>query len=57
MCFNGAKTWQLGWHSAFHTDLPVGDSYSWTGHLVGFAEKNSASALDRMIIRIRSSTD
>jgi hypothetical protein len=54
MCFNGAKTWQLGWHSNFHVDLPVGYNFNWNGKLVGFAEKNVASVSDRMIIRIRS---
>jgi hypothetical protein len=54
MCFNGAKTWQLGWHADFHLDLPVGNDFNWNGNLVGFAEKSAASSLDRMIIRIRS---
>ncbi|KAI2496202.1 Gametolysin peptidase M11 [Fragilaria crotonensis] len=56
MCFNGAKTWQLGWHSNFHLDLPVGNAFNWTGNLVGFAERSSASLSDRMIIRIRASS-
>ncbi|KAI2496201.1 Gametolysin peptidase M11 [Fragilaria crotonensis] len=56
MCFNGAKTWQLGWHSDFHLDLPVGNDFNWIGNLVGFAERSSASPSDRMIIRIRSTS-
>ncbi|KAI2492997.1 Gametolysin peptidase M11 [Fragilaria crotonensis] len=56
-CYNGAKTWQLGWYTDFHVDLPVGDSYNWNGHLVGFAQKDSASSTDKMIIRIRSTQD
>lgn len=57
MCFNGAKTWQLGWFASFYLDLPVGDAFNWKGNLVGFAEKAYATNSDRMIIRIRSSTD
>ena len=57
MCFNGIKTWQLGWHSTFHTDLPIGDNYNWQGNLVGFADKSLASSSDQMIIRIRGYTD
>lgn len=57
MCFNGAKTWQLGWFASFYLDLPVGDAFNWKGNLVGFADKAYAANSDRMIIRIRSSTD
>jgi hypothetical protein len=52
MCFNGAKTYQLGWYSQFHVELPSNGSFNWNGNLVGFAEKSSASSSDRMIIRI-----
>ena len=56
MCFNGAKTWQLGWYTEFHLDLPVGNNFRWKGNLVGFAERSAASVSDRMIIRIRSNS-
>jgi hypothetical protein len=55
MCFNGAKTWQLGWFSNYHVDLDPTFSIDWTGDLIGFAEKSSASPTDVMIVRIRSS--
>ena len=56
MCFNGAKTYQLGWYSQYHVDLPISGSFNWNGNLVGFAEKASASSSDKMIVRIISST-
>ncbi|KAI2488977.1 Gametolysin peptidase M11 [Fragilaria crotonensis] len=55
MCFNGPKTWQLGWFSDYHVDLAVATGISWTGNLVGFAQKADAALTDKMIIRIRSS--
>jgi hypothetical protein len=55
MCFNGAKTWQLGWFSNFHVNLNPTKSIYWTGDLIGFVEKNNASSTDVMIIRIQSS--
>ena len=58
MCFNGAKTWQLGWFTNYHVDLPKANDFNWNGDLIGFAERDSSSsAADRMIIRIRSSVD
>lgn len=57
MCFNGAKTWQLGWYSSYHVDLPLANNHIWKGDLVGFSENKAALASDKMIIRIRSSLD
>ena len=59
MCFNAANTWQLGWYTDYGVDLPdsVTSSFVWSGSLVGFAEKSSAVASDRMMIRIRSMSD
>ena len=56
MCFNGAKTYQLGWYSQYHVDLPISGSFNWNGNLVGFAEKASASWSDKMIVRIITAT-
>jgi hypothetical protein len=56
MCFNGAKTYQLGWYSQYHVDLPNNGSFNWNGKLVGFAEKSSATSNDKMIVRIITST-
>jgi hypothetical protein len=54
MCFNGPKTWQLGWYDAYHVDLPMNGNFHWRGSLIGFADKSSAVPTDRMIVRIRS---
>jgi hypothetical protein len=55
MCFNGPKTYQLGWFADFyHVDLTDRSFFSWTGDLIGFAERDVAGAIqdDKMIIRI-----
>jgi hypothetical protein len=52
MCFNGPKSWQLGWYSDYHVDLST-NNYSWSGDLVGFAEKDNTNM---MIIRIQDAT-
>ncbi|KAI2492864.1 Gametolysin peptidase M11 [Fragilaria crotonensis] len=60
MCFNGPKSWQLGWYPDYRVDLTVADlanGINWSGNLVGFAEKASASQTDKMIIRIKSFND
>ena len=36
-CFNGPKTWQLGWFSDHHVELTSG-SYSWNGELYGTSD-------------------
>ena len=59
MCFNGPKSWQLGWYSDYHVDLST-NNYNWSGDLVGFAEKVPVSDPEKMIIRIQdanSNTD
>ena len=53
MCFNGPKSWQLGWYSDYHVDLST-NNYNWSGDLVGFAEKSATAASYKMIIRIRN---
>ena len=52
MCFNGPKSWQLGWYSDYHVDLST-NNYNWSGDLVGFAEKDNTNM---MIIRIQDAT-
>ena len=56
MCFNGPKSYQLGWYSQYHVDLPISGGFNWNGNLVGFAEKSSASWSDKMIVRIITAT-
>lgn len=58
MCFNGPKTYQLGWFPQYHLDLTASSSSGtifWTGNLIGFAEKpvdNRDRDNDKMIIKI-----
>ncbi|KAI2504196.1 Gametolysin peptidase M11 [Fragilaria crotonensis] len=56
MCFNGPKTWQLGWFSEYHVDLSTATGISWSGNLIGFAQRANAAGTDKMIIRIQSSS-
>jgi hypothetical protein len=44
--------YQLGWYSAYYVNLPVANSFDWTGDLVGMAENGAALASDKMIVRI-----
>ena len=37
MCFNGPKTWQLGWFTNHHGELKS-NSYSWNGDLYGTSD-------------------
>jgi hypothetical protein len=40
MCFNGAKSWQLGWYSSKHVELLNFNTpgQSWSGQLVGITD-------------------
>jgi hypothetical protein len=49
------KTYQLGWYSQYHVNLPINGNFNWNGNLVGFAEKARATSSDKMIIRIITS--
>jgi hypothetical protein len=42
MCFNGPKTWQLGWYANYHLDLGTKSNIDTTVDLIGFAEKEFA---------------
>ena len=55
MCFNGPKTWQLGWFTNRHVTLSSG-SFSWSGNLVGFTDYSNTGTDDKMIIRMDAST-
>jgi hypothetical protein len=52
MCYNGPKSWQLGWYSDYHVDLSP-NNYNWSVDLVGFAEKDNTNM---MIIRIKDAS-
>ena len=56
MCYNAAKTYKLGWFKEYHVNLG-GNAISWSGDLVGFAERDALpnGSSDKMIIRISSS--
>jgi hypothetical protein len=54
MCFNGPKTWQLGWYSNYHLNLSAKTNIDTTVDLIGFAEKSYALKSDVMIVRIQS---
>ena len=58
MCFNGVKTYQLGWYLDYHLDLPNdNNNFNWNGDLVGFAERDEAGSDNMMIIKIRNEED
>lgn len=42
MCFNGPKSWQLGWYDDRTKTVPVG-SYGWAGNLYGVADYRKTS--------------
>jgi len=52
MCFNGAKTYQLDWFPTFTQDVTADTSFSWSGDLIGFTDKNRAQSNDKMIFRL-----
>jgi hypothetical protein len=58
MCFNAAKSWQLGWYSDKTVELspfPTA-AVSWSGALVGIAEYNITSPSDIVLIKIKTGT-
>lgn len=53
MCFNGPKTYQLGWFSNYHVDISGSNTFSQQVDLVGFVERDSIqNQEEKMIIRI-----
>jgi len=58
MCFNGAKSWQLGWYNDKNLDLVLtsSSSSSWTGRLVGVVDYNNAGTNEKVIVRVSSSS-
>ena len=55
-CFNGAKSWQLGWYSDGHesiSSMPVNGKREYEGRLIGAAEyKKLELSSDRVIVQI-----
>jgi len=52
MCFNGPKTYQLGWFPTYTQDVIDTTSFSWNGDLIGFVDKEEAQPNDKMIFRL-----
>lgn len=55
MCFNGPKTYQLGWFSDRHVEVWAGEE-SFRGRLYGFTQYAATTSSAKMIIRLYSST-
>ena len=50
-CFNGPKTYKLGWYADRHVEITAGvDSFN--GRLYGFTQWAATTPSDKMIIRI-----
>ena len=54
MCFNGPKSWQLGWYDDRHIDISSGSL--WSGKVYGISDYTASSEEDAVIIRISSSS-
>ena len=50
MCFNGVKTYTLGWYSDRHVELTAGAA--WTGRLYGFTQWGATTPREKMIVCI-----
>jgi hypothetical protein len=57
MCFNAAKSYQLGWYADRHQNLSP-SARSWNGRLVGVAQYGSITdPNDRMVVRFNAGSD
>ena len=60
MCFNGVKSWQLGWYEdaskTFDTNV---DGGLWSGQLVGVAGYNNGGLADnqKVVVKIETGTN
>ncbi len=59
MCFNAAKSWQLGWYDdkKMELALPATGEISWSGRLFGIAEYDMTAANDIVLVKIETGTD
>jgi len=60
MCFNGAKSYQLGWFPTYSQEVESDNPFFWNGDLVGFVDKDSMvgcaqgdSNCDKLIFRLK----
>ena len=56
MCFNAAKSWQLGWFSDRHKTVSPLDGESWSGRLYGPVDYPSTSTGDTVLLKIETKT-
>uniref|UniRef100_A0A7S2RVQ4 Peptidase M11 gametolysin domain-containing protein n=1 Tax=Eucampia antarctica TaxID=49252 RepID=A0A7S2RVQ4_9STRA len=56
MCFNPAKSWQLGWYSPFYEDVYVGAGQEWEGKLIGVSDYKNNPNSDKIVLRIETDT-
>jgi hypothetical protein len=58
MCFNPAKSWQLGWYSLRSHSLNLSFSAAFDGSIVGIIDYQKADAADKFVdVRIAGSTE
>lgn len=56
MCFNAAKSWQLGWYSDKAIAIDPLLTSSWNGRLVGMAEYKKAGPGDMVVVKLNTPT-
>eukprot|EP00521_Asterionellopsis_glacialis_P002145 CAMPEP_0195259488 /NCGR_PEP_ID=MMETSP0706-20130129/7990_1 /TAXON_ID=33640 /ORGANISM="Asterionellopsis glacialis, Strain CCMP134" /LENGTH=125 /DNA_ID=CAMNT_0040312989 /DNA_START=202 /DNA_END=575 /DNA_ORIENTATION=+ len=54
MCYNGAKSWQLGWYQTKSVDVDPLTS-AWRGRIVGISDYGTTSNDYKVIVRINDS--
>jgi hypothetical protein len=56
MCFNAAKSWQLGWYDSSTIVINPRDNLSWTGIVVGIADFQNNPQNNPVIVKIETRT-
>lgn len=56
ICFNAAKTWDLGWHSKYQISVDPSIS-AFKGKLVGIADRNYVSSGEYIVLRLQGTSD
>lgn len=57
MCFNAAKSWQLGWYADKHEIVTPLSTPSWSGTLVGIAEYDIAGENNHVLVKLETGTE
>jgi hypothetical protein len=55
MCFNAAKSWQLGWYDSSKISIDPREG-SWTGNIVGIADFANNPLNDPVIVKVETGT-